>query len=87
VVVWPITTALRRRNTMSDTIPDILFDAKKDATEALLEKLADASTPGYQVEFDPEEAERAGSFIEDALSEEDAMESSVDLLNVETVHG
>lgn len=72
---------------MSDTISDTLFDAKKDATEALLEKLADASTPGYQVEFDPEEAERAGAFIEDALSEEDAMESSVDLLNVETVHG
>jgi len=72
---------------MSDIVPDILFDAKKDATEALLEKLADASTPGYQVEFDPEEAERAGAFIEDALSEEDAMESSVDLLNVETVHG
>ena len=72
---------------MSDTISDILFDAKKDATEALLEKLADASTPGYQVEFDPEEAERAGAFIEDALSEEDAMESSVDLLDVETVHG
>ena len=72
---------------MSDTISEILFDAKKDATGALLEKLADASTPGYQVEFDPEEAERAGAFIEDALSEEDAMESSVDLLDVETVHG
>lgn len=72
---------------MSDIVPNILFDAKKDAAEALLEKLADASTPGYQVEFDPEEAERAGAFIEDALSEEDAMESSVDLLNVETVHG
>lgn len=72
---------------MSDIVPDILFDAKKDAADVLLEKLADASTPGYQVEFDPEEAERAGAFIEDALSEEDAMESSVDLLNVETVHG
>lgn len=72
---------------MSDIVPDILFDAKKDAAEALLEKLADASTPGYQVEFDPEEAARAGAFIEDALSEEDAMESSVDLLDVETVHG
>jgi hypothetical protein len=87
VVACPITIALRRRNTVSHTISDTLFDAKKDATEALLEKLADASTPGYQVEFDPEEAERAGAFIEDALSEEDAMESSVDLLNVETVHG
>ena len=65
----------------------LVFDARKDAAEALLEKLADASTPGYQVEFDPEEAERAGAFIEDALSEQDAMESSVDLLDAETVHG
>jgi len=72
---------------MSDIVPNILFDAKKDAAEAPLEKLADASTPGYQVEFDPEEAERAGAFIEDALSEEDAMESSVDLPDMETVHG
>lgn len=72
---------------MSDIVPDILFDVKKDAAEALLEKLADANTPGYQVEFDPEEAERAGAFVEDALSEEDAMESSDDLLDLENVHG
>ena len=45
------------------------------------EKLDDALTPGYQVEFDPEEAEEAGAFIEDALSEEDATESTVDLAN------
>jgi hypothetical protein len=32
-------------------------------------------TPGYQAEFDPEEAERAGAFVEDALSEQDATES------------
>jgi hypothetical protein len=71
---------------MNETTQEVIFDAKKDAAEALLEKLADASTPGYQVEFDPEEAERAGAFIEDAVSEEDAMESSVDLLDAETVH-
>ena len=71
---------------MNEITRDVMFDAKKDAAEALLEKLADASTPGYQVEFDPEEAERAGAFIEDALSEEDAMESSVDLLDAETAH-
>lgn len=72
---------------MNDIRQEVIFDAKKDAAEALLEKLADASTPGYQVEFDPEEAERAGAFIEDALSEEDAMESSADLLDAETIHG
>ncbi len=45
----------------------------------IAEKLADALTPGYQAEFDPDEAERAGAFVEDALNEQDAMESSVDL--------
>lgn len=51
------------------------------------EKLIDAMTPGFQAEFDPDEADQAGAFIEDALSEEDAMESDVDLLepmNLET---
>lgn len=47
--------------------------------EALPEKLADALTPGYQVEFDPDEAVRAGAFTEDALSEADAIASDVDL--------
>lgn len=46
---------------------------------ALREKLADALTPGYQAEFDPEEAERAGAFREDALDELDAAGSSDDL--------
>lgn len=71
---------------MNEMPQEVVFDAKKDAAEALLEKLADASTPGYQVEFDPEEAERAGAFIEDALSEQAAMESSVDLLDTEAAH-
>lgn len=41
----------------------------------LNEKLIDPLVPGHQVEFEPEEAEKAGAFVEDALSEEDAMES------------
>ncbi|HCH1696677.1 TPA: conjugal transfer protein TraD [Vibrio parahaemolyticus] len=49
------------------------------ADEALQEKLEDAMTPGYQVEFDPMEAEKVGAFVEDALSEEDAEESTADL--------
>ena len=40
--------------------------------EAVREKMADALTPGFQVEFDPDEAERVGAFVEDALSEQDA---------------
>ena len=50
------------------------------SSEAVIrEKLIDAMTPGFQAEFDPDEAELAGAFIEDALSEEDAMASDVDL--------
>jgi hypothetical protein len=44
----------------------------------LREKLIDALTPGFQAEFGPDEADQAGAFVEDALSEEDAAESSID---------
>jgi len=59
---------------------EVVFDAKEDAAEALREKLADMETPGFEVEFDPEEAELAGAFVEDALSEQDALDSSPDAL-------
>jgi hypothetical protein len=42
-------------------------------------KLADAQISGLQVEFDPDEAEQAGAFVEDALSEQDALASSQDM--------
>jgi hypothetical protein len=42
---------------------------------AMHEKLIDAMVPGYQAEFDPVEAETAGAFFEDALSEADAIAS------------
>jgi len=51
--------------------------------EAVREKMVDALTPGFQVEFDPDEAERAGAFVEDALSEQDAAESCDDLVEVD----
>lgn len=60
---------------------ETLFDDQANAVEALREKLADAQTPGFQVEFDPDEAELAGAFVEDALSEQDAAESSADLID------
>ena len=47
----------------------------------VIEKLQDALTPGYQAEFDPAEAEAAGAFQEDALSEADAFASSHDTLH------
>ena len=46
-------------------------------------KLADAATPGFEAEFDPHEAEHAGAFVEDALSYEDAVSSTPDLLNTQ----
>ncbi len=53
--------------------------AKHVDTEVLGEKLADAQTPGFQAEFDPEEAEQIGAFQEDALTEQDALDSDMDL--------
>ena len=65
---------------MKELTKEVVFDAKEDAAEALREKLADMETPGFEVEFDPEEAELAGAFVEDALSEQDALDSSPDAL-------
>ena len=61
----------------AEVIPAI--DDAAASAEALREKLADAQTPGYQAEFDPDEADRAGAFAEDALSEGDALASTDDL--------
>jgi hypothetical protein len=65
------------------TLPDsaLPIDDPRNAADALRDKLIDAQTPGYQAEFDPEEAERAGAFVEDALSEEDAAASHIDLID------
>jgi hypothetical protein len=46
--------------------------------EVIDQKLNDAETPGYEVSFDPDEADRL-AFREDALSDEDARESVIDL--------
>jgi hypothetical protein len=55
------------------------IDRETAAADVLNEKLSDAEmSPGFEVEFDPEEADRAGAFEEDALSEADALASSVD---------
>ena len=41
-------------------------------------KLREAEIPGCEVEFDPDEAERI-AFRQDALSDDDARESVIDL--------
>ena len=66
---------------------DSTFDDPANADAAFLEKLADAQIPGYQAEFDPDEAERAGAFVEDALSEQDAIESHIDLVDASVPTG
>ena len=46
--------------------------------EIIDQKLRDAETPGYEVAFDPDEAEKI-AFYEDALSDKEARESVEDL--------
>jgi hypothetical protein len=67
----------------SDAMSADIFIGVGDAVDVLAEKLTDAMVPGAMVEFDPEEAERAGAFVEDALSESDALESSVDSIDLD----
>lgn len=62
--------------TLNDTFPE-LFNL--GGGDALAGKLDDAMTPGFVAECDPVEAERAGAFTEDAMSEADALASSIDL--------
>lgn len=65
----------------AEELPDttVMLDGTTAGVAALRDKLADALTPGFQAELDPEEAEHAGAFHEAALNEEDAAESAVDL--------
>lgn len=59
------------------------FNSEDEANsaEVLQEKLADAEIPGARIEFDPDEAERVGAFAEDALSEQDIDEVSIEVGN------
>lgn len=45
-------------------------------TPLISTNLADLLIPGIQVSLSPEEAEDAGAFVEDALSEADAWEAN-----------
>lgn len=64
-------------NNEKNTMP--VADVFEIADQVLLEKLTDAETPDFEVDFDPDEADRAGAFVEDALTEKDARESVIDL--------
>jgi hypothetical protein len=66
-----------KRHDMDD-MNETVSDGSASAAAALKDKLTDIMTAGYEVEFDPDEAEQAGAFLEEALSAQDAAESSVD---------
>ena len=59
----------------------------KIMNQVIKEKLLDMETPGFQAEFTPEEADLMGAFEETALTEQDALDSVIDipLSNVETL--
>ena len=51
--------------------------------QVIKEKLLDAETPGFEVEFSPDEADSLGAFEETALTEKEAMDSVIDRLLTE----
>ncbi len=53
-------------------------DDETVAREILDAKCAEMEVPGHLVEFDPDEAEACGAFVEDALDEEEALEAALD---------
>lgn len=73
--------------TQQDGIPttDRAPDEAACAAAALRDKLIDILTPGYAAEFDPDEAEQAGAFVEDGLNLQDAADSCVDLVDANLV--
>jgi len=72
-------TDLKKQTNTDTTAERPPVDDSASATEALRNKLIDAQTPSYQAEFDLEKVERAGAFVENALSEQAAAESGEDL--------
>jgi hypothetical protein len=57
-----------------------MHDRKPPAAAAVIsESMADLTTAGVIVEVDPDEADRAGTFLDDALDEEAAWDANVDL--------
>lgn len=68
----------------SEIVDQVIFDDEGNSSSATREKMTDILTPGYQAEFDPLEADNVGAFVEDAMSELDALESTDDLLSPES---
>jgi len=73
----PAVEATAANSDIADTAETGLNDRKMNS-QVITQKLFDAQTPGFQAEFDPDEAELLGAFKEDALSEVEALDSSID---------
>ena len=56
-----------------------LDDEEAKLQQVVQEKMADAMTPGFWVKLDPDESDLMGAFVEDAISEQDAINSVIDL--------
>ena len=80
--IIPINPDVRKDDPMHEAFA---VDYTALAPDPVREKLADALTPGYQAEFDPAEADVAGAFTEDALSEVDALASTHDVMHFSTI--
>ncbi|EGI6181601.1 conjugal transfer protein TraD [Salmonella enterica subsp. houtenae serovar 51:z4,z23:-] len=57
---------------------DVSIPPRSGMDGAVNDKFLDLAIPGYLAEFSPEEADLAGAFSEDALSEQDALASVSD---------
>lgn len=55
-----------------------LLDDDANQRSVIDDKIQDATTPGAQIEFTPDEAQYAGAFSEDAITEQDAITSQID---------
>lgn len=63
---------------------DVPLDKETARRAVIRAKMIDVLTPGFAASFDPEEAWQAGAFVEDALSEEAALDGVLDLLDGST---
>jgi len=70
-------------NLMSKPENEISEEDLKYTDEVIDEKLIDMETPGFQAEFNAAEAERIGAFEENALTLQDAIDSTMDQLKRE----
>ena len=73
-----------------EALPD--FDERPEAKARVLEetvrqKLIDVLTPGFTAVFTPDEAELAGAFVEDAMSEDDVLAAPLELPDARSREG